>query len=56
MENVLSYLEYFMSLQYLVDLGDFFITQCANAGGEWVNDACVNTDLDRWIGDLIRDI
>jgi len=56
MENFLGYLEYFMSMQYLVDLGDFYIAQCANIGGEWVNDACVNTNLDDKLDGYIESI
>lgn len=59
--QVLTNLEYGMSLQFLVDLGDWYGSQCAAINGEWVSDAdngysCVDTDLDRWIESVVRDI
>ena len=59
--NVLGNLEYGMSLQFLVDLGDWFGTKCDTVSGEWIRLAdnsyqCVNTDLDRWIEGIIRDV
>jgi len=36
-----STLESAMSLQWLVDIGDWWKSMCAKAGGEWVDDECV---------------
>jgi len=55
MFDILNGLEYFLSFQYLVDLGDFYIAQCAEVGGQWVDNACVDTDLDRWIKGVVVD-
>jgi hypothetical protein len=51
MENFLSGMEYFFSLGFLVDLGNFYAAKCADIGGDWVSTAtgsweCVNTNLD----------
>ena len=60
--NVLDTLEGGFDLGWLVSVGDFYAGLCADMAGDWVRDAatntyaCVNTNLDDWIGDLIRDI
>ena len=41
MENIFNALEYFFALEFLVDLGEFYIAKCADIGGEWVNNECV---------------
>ena len=53
MENFLNSLEYVLALEWLVDAGNFWVATCLEAGGEWVNDACVNTDLDRWLQETL---
>ena len=59
--SILGNLEYVMSLQFLVDFGDFYAAKCADIGGTWQALAdnsyeCVNTDLDRWLEKVVRDI
>jgi len=51
MESFLNSLEYFFALEFLVDFGDFWIKQCAEIGGEWVNDECVANLVEDWVKD-----
>ncbi len=44
MEQALIPLEYILSLQFLVDLGEFWIARCADIGGTWDANTCV-TDI-----------
>jgi len=48
MENFFSYLEYVFALEFLVDLGDFYIAKCVELGGEWVNNECVLDLFDKF--------
>lgn len=58
--EVLNTLEYGMSLQFLVDLGNWFGAVCTDKmNGEWIRLAdntyeCVNTDLDRRIAEWLE--
>ncbi len=46
MEQILVPLEFLLSLEFLVVIGDFFIARCADIGGEW--DAAANACITEW--------
>jgi len=63
MDSFLNGLEYFMSLQYLVDFGNFYAAKCADVGGEWIRNAdnsyeCIDTiwqqKLETWVNGLLN--
>jgi len=61
MMDILNGLESFFNLSWLVSVGDFYASKCADIGGDWVRLAdntyeCTSTNFDAKVGDVVGDV